>query len=110
MNFKAGVKYNGVKIQTYYAIGIAEQIFRSHNHEMVVTSLMDGQHKEDSLHYRGLAFDCRTRDLPIADKASIFTELKAILDNIGYDIVSESAHLHIEFDPKFGENWIIYTT
>ena len=65
----------------------------------VITSGRDGKHKTNSLHYAGKAIDIRTRDL----KKSLVQKLaRALRSKLGgkFDVVVETDHIHIEFDPK----------
>lgn len=107
MRLKKGVKTEGAQGQTWYAIGIAEVVYRDVNLQLVVTSITDGKHKEGSLHYKGLAFDLRTRDLSETEKQKILFRLKYLLEPQGYDVLIEADHIHIEYDPKKGETWQI---
>ena len=66
--------------------------------EITVTCGIEGRHGDDSLHPYGMAADVRRWG---------FTEegLKALVMRAGvqlkgYDIIIESDHVHIEYDPK----------
>lgn len=76
----------------------------------VITSGLDGEHGQGSLHYEGLAVDVRRLDrhempdggvifpdpeLAQAQAARIRARLPA-----EFDVVLESTHVHIEYDPK----------
>ena len=89
----------GVQPQVWYAIGLAEGIYHQHGAQLVVTSLMDGTHMQDSLHYKGLATDLRTRGIAPETLSLIYQELVAKLKPLGYDCVMEGTHLHIEYQP-----------
>lgn len=67
---------------------------------MVITSANDGKHKEGSLHYKNLALDIRTRHL---EKDEIQIVLNYLRNKLGgdYDVILESDHIHIEYDPKY---------
>lgn len=67
--------------------------------EMVITSANDGKHKENSLHYKNLALDIRTRHL---EKDEIQIVLNYLRTKLGgdYDVILESDHIHVEYDPK----------
>jgi len=112
---KAEVKYENGPVSIHYtigyALGIAERIFRSYGHDLVVTSLMDGTHNPGSLHTTGKAADLRVKHITETGKAeAIFGELKMALTSLGFDVVWEGgvgatpfttgAHIHIEYDPK----------
>lgn len=98
MRLKPGVRARGVQPETVLAIVIAAKIYEAAGAEFVVTSITDGRHGVNSLHSCGLAFDCRTRHLSDDQKGQIHVQLKAALP--GYDVVLESDHFHIEYDPK----------
>lgn len=103
---KKGVMLQGVKSELLVAIYFAERVWEEHGSQLTITSITDGQHSQNSLHYKGLAFDARTKDIgEAATKEAIFADLKVILTPLGYDVVFEgegeaNEHIHIEFDPK----------
>lgn len=106
MTIKDGVTQQGAKPVIYYAIGVSEMVFRKEGQRMVVTSLTDShEDRPKSLHNVGLAVDLRTRDIPTGVVHAIFRQLQSVLDPLGFDVVFEGNHFHIEFDPKNGENW-----
>lgn len=100
MNFKIGVKNNSTRNEIWFAIGFVEAICLSFSLEFTITSLVDGTHSENSLHYKGLAFDFRTRDFTEEQLSSLFSYLKYRLKLYGYDVIKEEDHIHIEYDPK----------
>ena len=59
-----------------------------------------------SLHFTGNAVDLRKRDIPDSQVQFIFDMLRSRLDWLGFDLVLEGDHYHVEYDPKQGENWI----
>lgn len=62
-----------------------------------ITSGVDGNHKIGSKHYSGDALDWRTFDYP----GSVPVWVKRIQQKLGgdFDVVIESDHIHIEYDP-----------
>lgn len=108
MNLKDGVTQQGVHPSIWYAIGLAEAVYKTNGLRLVITSLTDGEHMKDSLHYSGRAVDLRTRNVPTDMLKSLYGSLVNILNPMGYDVILEADHLHIEFDPKPGENWQRY--
>ena len=66
-----------------------------------ITSGNDSKHSENSLHYKGLAIDVRSKDMK--NPKMVVKMLKKALD-YELDIVLESDHIHIEYDPKFDHN------
>lgn len=103
VRFKEGVrgycKTGCVRPVTWVVIEFAEVIFRNIGKECVVTSLCDGKHSRHSKHYEGNAVDFRTRHLTDDEKLSVVARFKQLLSK-EYDIILESTHLHIEYDPK----------
>lgn len=102
--------------QILLAMNVMDSIIRTQlTCELVVTSCGDGKHGEGSKHYPDKvtgwvnAFDARIRDydgvdVDITEKdifyaEKIVAEMKKRLDT-QYDIVLESNHIHVEFDPK----------
>ena len=99
MKIKNGVEVNGLRPEILLAIFIADGIWNKHGQELVITSCTDGKHGRGSKHYIGNAFDGRTRYFNEDEKHAILIELKNSLGE-QYDVVLESDHMHIEFDPK----------
>lgn len=86
-----------------YALWRIELVMRSYG-PVVVTSLKDGKHSANSLHYSGMAVDIRSKHLTQEESRKVFFALK---NDLGpdYDVLLESEgkeneHLHIEYDPK----------
>ena len=109
MNIKTGVNTKNCSPQIWYATGVAEQVYHRYGYEFTITSMRDGTHFLKSKHYSGNAFDCRTRHLSLPTARLIFMELRKLLDPFGFDTVDEmetKSHIHVEFDPKAGEEWL----
>lgn len=107
MKLKNGVLVAGVQPETLVAMMVAKDAAELHGVEFVVTSVTDGTHKEGSKHYAGRAFDMRTRDLedPI-EREALASTIRVDLNGKDtnwegeYDVVLESTHIHIEYDPR----------
>jgi hypothetical protein len=82
-----------------YARRILARIWTAHGYQLTVTSGLDSTHSAESLHYEGLAEDYRTRDVAPSQLSGMVSEARAILGR-DYDVVLESDHLHVEYDPK----------
>jgi hypothetical protein len=67
--------------------------------DMLITSGNDSQHMAGSRHYTDEALDFRTRHLT-AEQKSILVQFVKLRLGPDYDVVLESDHLHIEYDPK----------
>ena len=93
---------HGVKLakQNVWAVAmpIIFEIYRDFGVTAVITSGTDGLHLPNSLHYSGMAFDFRTRHVPLGQREELAAEVsRALGDN--FDVVLESDHLHVEYDP-----------
>ncbi len=99
IKIKHGVNVQGLKPEILLAILIADPMFEAHGVDCVITSLLEGAHKPGSFHYDGLAVDLRSRELTEGGKISVVTALRNALGD-QYDVVLESTHIHIEFDPR----------
>ncbi len=99
MRLKEKVSTKQLTPQTLLAIMIAQEVYRDFQAQLVITSICDGLHSSKSKHYEGNAFDCRTKHLSMTKAANIAATLQ---DRLGdeYDVVLESDHLHVEFDPE----------
>jgi hypothetical protein len=70
-----------------------------------ITSGDDGDHMDGSKHYEGLAVDLRTRDLTQPEIGRLVAALRKRLNGSAavdrpYNVVVESDHLHVEYDPQ----------
>ncbi|HKU52824.1 MAG TPA: hypothetical protein VJQ25_10185 [Nitrospira sp.] len=107
MKLKYGVNPQGVRPEIWFAIGVAEMCYRNAVRELVVTSLTDSHaDRPNSLHNKGLAVDFRTRDIKPQELRAIVNALSNVLEPLGYDVVLEADHLHVEFQPKQNEAWM----
>jgi hypothetical protein len=79
------------------ALDICAEVYKGWNQPLVVTSLEDGKHKTGSLHYKRAAADLRTSMLG-QNADCVVRQLKLRLGP-DFDVVKESDHIHIEFDP-----------
>jgi len=80
-------------------IDLAAPLFETLNVPLVITSTTKGKHKKGSKHLVGQAIDIRSRQLAGKNQKKMVNDLT---DALGpdYDVVLESDHIHIEFDPK----------
>ena len=103
ISLKAGVKLQGsqggLQPQILLAIVVADQVYRDHGYNLIITSGSDGKHKVGSLHYQGQAVDLRTRHVP-AERIPLIA--KVLHERLGsdFDVVVEKDHIHLEYDPK----------
>ena len=68
--------------------------------QVTITSVLEGAHMPTSLHYRGRAMDVVVEGWP--SRHDVVQTLRALREELGkdYDVVNESTHIHIEYDPK----------
>lgn len=119
--FKESVNPIDVHPAMWVAIGIAYNIRRRYTSApMTITSLNDGTHGSNSLHYPdnsnsnlAQAGDIRTLDIPVATRYAWAREVSGTLNPLGYDVVHHTGtdgltpHLHIEYQPKANEpDWL----
>lgn len=108
-SIKPGVKLDKLTPQAVMAWNISCSVYNHYGYGCVLTSGNDGKHKEGSKHYTGNAIDLRTRHLGLNTGLHAYTarmyptdiarELRlALAEN--YDVVLESDHIHVEYDPK----------
>lgn len=98
LKIKAGVEPYRLMILIAAVANVAQTLL--YPKEVVITSGIDGVHKEGSKHYSLNAIDVRLNNFPTAKSKLIFQDqIKARL-GAGYDVVLEPDHLHIEYDPK----------
>ena len=96
----ARLSYYGVTCarETQIAMDLAdEHHWNVTDQEAEITSVVDGTHSKHSRHYVGLAFDMRIWYITNLDDFVVW--LRAHLGD-GYDVVLESTHIHVEFDPE----------
>jgi len=98
MKIKAGVGVSGLRPELVLAVIVVQPILAKYNQELVITSAIDSKHSVGSLHYVGLALDLRTWNLG-NDAGTCVHEMK---DSLGgeYDVVLESDHIHLEYQPE----------
>lgn len=82
------------------ALIVADRISKSVTGKaIVVTSLLDGVHSKNSLHYSGNAFDLRVWIYTQDQIQQLLKRFKTELGN-DFDCIFEGDHFHIEYDPK----------
>lgn len=102
MQLKPGVRLLGLRPELVVALIVADEIWRRHGADLVVTAVIDGVHKRASEHYSGCAADLRVHG--VENLAEAVDELQDALGG-DFDVILESAntpnaHVHLEFQPK----------
>jgi len=96
MLIKAGVDISRLNREIRRALGKVDAIYAKYASELVITSTYEGTHSAGSLHYANDAFDCR---YPKTNKGQCLSEIREVLGS-DFDVVGETHHIHIEYDPK----------
>lgn len=96
MKIKEGASLQGLDISMRHALIKADKIWNELGQELVITSGTDGEHSAGSLHYYGLAVDLRTRYFSDEEKSIAYGRLIKELEWMGYRVISEPTHIHIE--------------
>lgn len=91
MSFRSSVNLSGIRPELVVAMLVARERFFG----LTVTSVMDGKHMIGSLHYVGCAFDFVH---PLMGESY---KVEALRHALGpqFDVVVESDHIHVEFQP-----------
>jgi hypothetical protein len=101
MQLKTGVRPTGLRPELLLALIVAAEVWKSLDEELVITSLNDSKHSATSLHYDGRAADLRTNYFTDEEKQHAAAKLRSALgSNPDYDVVVESDHIHLEYQPK----------
>lgn len=99
VGFKDGVELKTARPEILEAIQVCAALALDYaDTTMVVTSITDGKHGKNSLHRFGLAFDIRTYYWGRQMQEFLTSKMQSELGN-DYDVVLETDHLHVEYDP-----------
>jgi uncharacterized protein YcbK (DUF882 family) len=105
MIIKPGVQIAGLRREMQIALDYVEEVYEKYGHTPIITDAYDDKKRiirgrvKDSKHYSGEAFDVRIWNVG-ADVHRIYGRLLKGLTDIGFDIILENDHIHIEYDPK----------
>jgi hypothetical protein len=100
VRIKDDVSLRGLIPQMSIALTVIASQFHAVGLNCIITSGTDGRHKRASAHYTGRALDFRTWGFAShADALEFAADVKAALGR-DFDVVLESDHLHVEWDPK----------
>jgi len=92
---KEGVSMEGMRSEYFEAIPAICRCFGLHGSPAVLTSGLDGEHMEKSLHYDGLAGDWRIWHVTKERREELAALLRFMLGP-SWDVVLEETHIHIE--------------
>lgn len=94
-----GARILGLRPEIVIGLTVANDVYREFGFDCVVTAGIDGSHSRGSIHYKGLAVDLRTRQIPAQDQPKLVAKLQERLGD-EFDVVLEGDHVHLEWDPK----------
>lgn len=94
------VKVKGMSPEILLAGMVADQVCIEHGEEAIITSAVDGKHSLTSLHYSGNAVDIRSRFFSEEEATQVRNEIADRL-GIDYDVILETNHIHIEYQPRY---------
>lgn len=112
---KEGVELKGLRNEMTVALQCIALAYSKFGQGCTITSgtegfIGDGVHRIDSKHYTGDALDFRTRMFKVAIFGFDAAAADAIIERLAqtirnsltleYNVVVESTHIHVEFDPK----------
>lgn len=105
IGIKFGAEVEGLETEMLIGLGIVYGLLVANNRDLTVTSGNEDipVHRENSWHYKNRAIDIRTRDWSPSERVRIYALIKTTLDFIGFDVVLEKDHIHIEYDPHPGD-------
>lgn len=104
VRLKPGVRLTDLAPQTVLGMVIVDGIFARRGLECVITSVNDSRHSVASWHYKGRAFDVRTKFAALDGlEMELLTEIREALGE-EFDVVLEAVgtdneHIHVEHDP-----------
>lgn len=88
------VNLQGLRPEMVIGLMVANGVYIAHGKDMVITSALDGKH------YAGCAVDLRTNYFTKSTAIKVRDEIKERL-GIDFDVILESDHLHIEYQPRW---------
>lgn len=99
-SIKSSVSAKGIQPELVLGISIVISCFNDMGYNCVITSLLDSVHGAKSLHSSGFASDFRIKHISKAE--DVYLLVKNCRQCLGsdFDVVLESDHIHVEFDPK----------
>lgn len=101
MILKKGVKILDIQPETVMCCIVVDGIYKEHGRPegVTITSVVDGKHSDNSLHYTGFAIDTRTRYFNKEKQQELVGDIRRHLTD-EFDVILEKDHCHIEFDPR----------
>jgi len=98
-NIKDGVRFSSPEMAMCMADSVIMKMFDKWNSSATVITGGVEKHQHPSKHVYGGGLDYRIWNLTIANRNGFTKELRTKLGD-GFDVVLESDHIHVEYDPK----------
>lgn len=97
---KDGASIRGLQPEIAIAYVIVESVYNEFETEAILTEGTGAEHSAGSLHYVGYGLDVRIWNIP--EKYTAQQVAQKIRQKLGqeFDVVLESNHIHIEYQPK----------
>jgi hypothetical protein len=101
---KGGVSLKGLQREALAALDECVTVFSNRGYETVLTSARGDRHGAYSHHYKGLAFDLRSKHLRADEKQEVLAAMQTAIGP-DYQCFLESLgapyeHYHVEYDPQ----------
>ncbi|GAG09655.1 unnamed protein product [marine sediment metagenome] len=97
IKLKESVKLHCLTPQALMGMMVLRDVFAKESEPFTITSVSDSNHGRKSLHQHGRAFDVRTYNVM---NATLMSTRSAAALGRDWDVVLESDHIHVEWDPK----------
>ena len=99
MRLALNVRLQGIRPELLLALMIVSDLCNVWSKSVIITTVLNGAHMHNSLHYTGAAVDFVV-DLVVA-RSDFVDELR---DRLGpdFDVIDEGDHIHIEYQPHHG--------
>ncbi len=99
LSLGALVRIQGIRPEMIFGLMIVSDLCRGTGAKALITSVVDGLHMINSLHYSGCGTDF-ILDL-VEDREAWLVELKKRLGR-DFDVIDEGDHVHVEYQPRVG--------
>ncbi len=97
---KQGASVFNLKPEMVMAYFIACGVYNKYGHDCILTEGTGARHSKGSQHPLGYAIDLRISNLHPEEITKITDLIRASLAG-EYQVILETDHIHIEFDPKY---------
>ena len=99
LSLGALVRIQGIRPEMLFGLMIVSDLCRGTGAKALITSVVDGLHMINSLHYAGSAVDFILS--LVEDREDWVAELSRRLGR-DFDVIDEGTHVHVEYQPRVG--------